>query len=45
MEKVAFILGISIALVVGPQHAAEAFLVGDKPNPGLIIYLPYSVGP
>lgn len=45
MENVAFILGISIALVIGPQHAAEAFMVGDKPNPGIIISLPYSVGP
>ncbi len=26
MEKVVFILSISILLVLGPQHAAEAFM-------------------
>ena len=45
MEKLAFIVGASIALVLGPQHAAEAFMASDKPNPGIAIYLPYEVGP
>jgi hypothetical protein len=44
MEKVAFILGISIALVVGPQHTAEAFMVDSTSNPGIVLSLPNNVG-